>query len=73
MTCVSSVGIIKSKKTMMKKEYVKPEFLVEDILLETMIATSGNIGDNDTEIEDGEHQGGFGANDRRGAWGDFWN
>ena len=66
MTSVSSVGIIKSKKTMMKKEYVKPEFLVEDILLETMIATSSEIG-GDGSGEDAD------ANERRGSWGDFWN
>ena len=68
MTCVSSVGIIKSKKTMMKKEYVKPEFLVEDILLETMIATSGAGAGGDLDKEEEPL-----ANDRRGSWGDFWN
>lgn len=67
MTCVSSVGIIKSKKTMMKKEYVKPEFLVEDILLETMFAAS--------VVEGGDNED-LGTNERdqsRGTWGDFWN
>lgn len=67
MTCVSSVGIIKSKKTMMKKEYVKPALVVEEILLESyMTSTSGMPVPGDESDE-------AGANDRRGSWGDFWN
>ena len=50
---------------MMKKEYVKPEMVMEEILLEAMIATS-------IEVEEGEDDG-RGANDRRGGWGDLWN
>ena len=55
----------------MKKEYVKPEFLVEDILLETMIATSGG-GTGGNLDPDGPGEEPL-ANDRRGSWGDFWN
>ena len=57
----------------MKKEYVKPEMVMEELLLEGMLAQSGgNPG--------GEVGGGLGeegeeplSNDRRGGWGDLWN
>lgn len=68
MTCVSSVGIIKSKKTMMKKEYVKPNLEIEEILLEGMLANSKLDVD-----PDGPGTNESDANDRRGSWGDFWN
>lgn len=71
MTCVSSVGIIKSKKTMMKKEYVKPEVAVEEILLESyMLGMSGSNVDPDAPGVEGDPEE---ASARRGAWGDFWN
>ena len=50
---------------MMKKEYVKPEMVMEVILLETMIATS-------IEVEEGETDG-RGANEHRGGWGNLWD
>lgn len=50
----------------MKKEYVKPELAVEDILLEAMIATSSSFGG---EAEDGEEAD---AGQKRG-WGSLWN
>lgn len=51
----------------MRKEYVKPEVLVEDILLETMIAMSG------TEVGDGPVDPFANERQDRGTWGDFWN
>ena len=54
---------------MMKKNYVKPETAVENVMVETMIATSpgGNV-----PVTPGEGDGRE-ANDRRGGWGDLWN
>lgn len=49
----------------MKKEYVKPEMVMEEILLGSMLASSASI-------EEGEGDGDY-ANDRRGGWGDLWN
>lgn len=52
----------------MRKEYVKPEVAVEEILLESyMFGMSG------TDI--GSDEGVPSANERqdRGTWGDFWN
>lgn len=55
----------------MKKEYVKPAVLVEEILFETMIAASvgagGSVVEPDTPVVPGE------ANDRRGGWGNLWD
>ena len=56
----------------MKKEYVKPEMVVEQFMAEiAFLDASGNPG--------GEVGGGLGgeeeplSNDRRGGWGDLWN
>ena len=49
----------------MKKDYVKPEMLVEEILLEGMLATSMSV---DQEEDDGDY-----SNNRRGTWGSLWN
>lgn len=58
----------------MKKEYVKPEMVMEEILLEGMLASSTGGGNGDDELGNG---GGvdqpLDANDRRGGWGDLWN
>lgn len=50
---------------MVKKEYVKPEMVVEEILLGSMLAASAPVTD--------EEEGGDYANERRGGWGDLWN
>jgi hypothetical protein len=50
----------------MKKEYIKPEIAVEEILVETMIATSSNVDPNNPQVP-GE------SNSHRGDWGDLWN
>ena len=56
----------------MKKEYVKPSLVVEEILLESMVATSvgGSPIDPDAPGLEGDPNE---ASARRGAWGDFWN
>ncbi len=53
----------------MKKEYIKPEIAVEEILVETMIATSPG----DTEVGVGGDDLPVGTNDRRGGWGNLWD
>ena len=58
----------------MKKEYIKPEIVVEEILLEGMLAISGDTdipgtGDGGGESEDG---GVPWSNKRRGTWGNLW-
>ena len=55
----------------MKKEYVKPTIVVEEILLESMMATSNPNGGNQG-VEDEETDDGF-SNSHRGSWGDLWN
>lgn len=57
---------------MVKKEYVKPEMVVEQFMAEIAFldASGDNIGGNDNVTDDNE---GFSANDRRGGWGDLWN
>lgn len=57
---------------MVKKEYVKPEMVVEQFMAEIAFldASSGNsMGSGDEELGEDE----IGANDRRGGWGDLWN
>lgn len=54
----------------MKKQYIKPEVNVVDILPVTMLAASNNgpsMDINPDEEVDGA------ANDRRGSWGNLWN
>lgn len=58
----------------MKKEYVKPEMVLEEILLEGMLALSNGGGNGDTEIGGGVGDDGpSDANSHRGSWGDLWN
>ena len=57
---------------MVKKEYVKPEMVVEQFMAEIAFldASSGSsMGSGDEELGEDE----IGANDRRGGWGDLWN
>lgn len=56
-------------RMIMKKEYIKPEIIVEEIIYETPMLSSSFI---PGEPGDGFE---FGANkrqDRRGTWGDLW-
>jgi hypothetical protein len=54
----------------MKKAYIKPEFIIENILLESVLAVSSeNMGSNETPGTDDD----FNANDRRGTWGNLWD
>ena len=50
----------------MKKTYIAPEMNVENILLETMIATSTMSITND-EVDEAA------SNDKRGGWGNLWD
>ena len=50
----------------MKTEYIKPEMLIEEVELTTMIATSLNVGE---DIEEGTTD----TNGRRGSWGNLWD
>lgn len=53
----------------MKKEYIKPEMLIEEFISEIYMLGSSE----DTQpIVPGEGDN-FGANDRRGGWGDLWD
>ena len=55
----------------MKKEYIKPEMVVEEIVLETMLLADSFIQGEGGEGGDGD----FGAPDRRpgrGTWGNLW-
>lgn len=54
-------------KRMMKKEYIKPEVVVEILLPETMLALS-MMGSNETPGGDDD----FNANRLRGDWDDLW-
>lgn len=59
------------KQRIMKKEYLKPEIMMEIVMLESMLALSpDSMGSN-------EEPGGpdkFNAADRReGNWGSFWD
>ena len=50
---------------MIKKEYVKPEMAMEEILLVNMLAASA-------PVVDGEGDGDY-SNERRGGWGSLWD
>ena len=53
----------------MKKQYIKPEVNVEELLPVTMLAASNmNVGDGTYE-DDGD----VAANNRRGTWGNLWD
>ena len=52
----------------MKKEYVKPEMVVEQFMAELAFLVGSQ-----TDMEGGESDLPLDANDRRGGWGDLWN
>ena len=59
------------KRRMIKKEYIKPAIVVEEVLLESMLATSNSsegMGSNETPGTDDD----FNAPGRRGSWGNLW-
>ena len=54
--------------SIMKKQYIKPEVNVEEILTVTMLAASGmgvgdDVYDEDTDVA---------STTRRGTWGNLW-
>ena len=51
----------------MKKQYIKPEVKVEEILPVAMLAASNGMGWEDGEVEEAA------TNDRRGTWGNLWD
>lgn len=53
----------------MRKEYVKPSIQIEELIVESMLATSGN---EHVEIKPGQG-GGADANEHRGSWGNLWD
>ena len=56
----------------MKKEYIKPEMVMEIVMLESMLASSPNT-ENMGTVETPGDQNDFNANDRRGTWGSLWD
>ena len=54
-------------RRIMKKEYIKPEMVVEEMLLEGILAMSLPEGDKDQELD------APGRQDRRGRWGNLWD
>lgn len=59
---------IKNQKRIMKKEYIKPEMVVEELLTVEMLAASTEFGGDVNENTPPP-----GANDRRGEWGNLWD
>ena len=55
----------------MKKEYIKPEMVMEIVILESMFATSYSEGMGSNETPGGPND--YNANDRRGTWGSLWD
>lgn len=71
MAVMASVGIKKTKRTFMKKEYVKPEMVVEQFMAELAF-----LGGSQTEVGGGEGprpDRPMDTNEHRGGWGDLWN
>lgn len=53
----------------MKKAYIKPKIMIEDIIPLSMLAVSiENMGSNETPGTDDD----FNAPGRRGNWGNLW-
>lgn len=53
----------------MKKEYLKPEMIVEQFMAEIAFLDASGMPSDKDPIGDDE----IGANDRRGTWGDLWD
>ena len=60
---------------MVKKEYVKPEMVVEQFMAEIAFLDASTGNGSGTIPGGGSEEGGDGdfSNDRRGGWGDLWN
>lgn len=61
----------KNQKKIMKKEYIKPEMVVEELGVVHMFTSS-------VPVDDEEKPGGWfdqapGRREGRGSWGDLWN
>ena len=56
----------------MKKEYIKPEMVVEEIVLETMLLSDSFIQGEGGEGGDGDF-GAPGRREGRGTWGNLWD
>ena len=52
----------------MKKEYIKPEMVVEEIILETMLLAD-SIGETDGPVEPWSNE----RREGRGTWGNLWD
>ena len=60
----------------MKKEYVKPEMVMEEFISEIyMLGGSSSIDEDENQsgMGQGNTGSGFNANEHRGSWGDLWN
>ena len=57
----------------MKKEYIKPEMVMEIVILESMFATSSDYSEGMGSNETPGGPNDFNANDRRGTWGSLWD
>lgn len=53
----------------MKKDYVKPEMAIEEVVSQGIIATSPG----QTEIPEIDGPGKPWAKEQQGSWGDVWN
>ncbi len=53
---------------MNKKTYIKPELMVEELIVETQMLTSSFVfSEDEVDTESGQLSAG-----RRGKWGDLW-
>lgn len=58
----------KNQKRIMKKEYIKPEIVVEEFVSEIYMQST-----SDDEIGQKPGEGIPLSNDRRGEWGNLWD
>ena len=56
-------------RMIMKKEYIKPEILVEELISEIYMQTTSD----DDELDQTPGEGIPLSNERRRNWGDLWN
>ena len=59
-------------RMIMKKEYIKPEMALEEMLLEGLLAVSAGTDVPWNPDEDGEGGDAL-SNNRRGNWGNLWD